>query len=301
MFLVSGPDMVVASCRAGVIGSFPNQNARTIADYERFVHDVATSLEESGEAVAPWAANLITHSTNARLPQELELLRHYKPPLVITALGSPRPVLDVVHGYGGLVIADVSDLGYARKAIDAGVDGLACVCAGAGGHTGKLSPFAFVAAIRETFDGLVIVGGGISTGAGIAGALAAGADLVYMGTRFIPSVESLAVDAYKQMVVDCSADDLLVSAGITGAAASWLVPSLRANGLDPARMPESPSIDASRAHGEARRWKTIWSAGQGVTTIHAVEPIAAIVDRLEAEFHRACDRLGASREGLRRP
>ncbi|HEY8537618.1 MAG TPA: nitronate monooxygenase, partial [Steroidobacteraceae bacterium] len=196
--------------------------------------------------------------------------------------GSPKPAIPIVHDYGGLVFADVVNLKLAHKAAEAGADGLVCVCAGAGGHTGHLSPFAFISAVREFFDGWVVVGGGISDGAGIAGALAAGADFVYMGTRFLPSRESLAVPEYKQMVVDCGPDDLVVSAAVTGTPASWLRPSLERHGVDPAAGPAARNYDA--ATDVAKRWRDLWACGQGLQTIRAIEPVSAIVDRLEDEY-----------------
>ena len=197
MFLISGPDLVLAACRAGIVGAFPTPNARPIEVLDQWMATITEGLAraraESPQArIGPWAANLVTHSSNARLPEDLALIARYQPPIVITALGSPRPAIEVVHAYGGMVIADVVNLTLARKAVAAGADGLACVCAGAGGHTGHLSPFAFVSAVREFFDGLVIAGGGITDGWGVAGAIASGADLVYMGTRFIPTAESQA-------------------------------------------------------------------------------------------------------------
>jgi nitronate monooxygenase len=242
--------------------------------------------------LGPWCANLVTHSSNTRLPEDLALIAKYKPPIVVTALGSPKPAIAVVQGYGGLVFADVIDLKLARKAVAAGADGLACVSAGAGGHTGMLSPFAFVSAVREFFDGPVVVGGGISDGWGIAGAIASGADYVYMGTRFIPTTESMAAPAYKQMVVDSTVDDLIVSAGITGTAASWLKPSLRALGIDPDNMPVAPErhYDSSKPV-TARKWLDVWAAGQGVGAIKAVEPLAAVVDRLVDEYAQARKRM----------
>ncbi len=231
MFLVSGPELVVAASRAGVVGSFPAPNCRSPEQLDEWMTTISSTLAADPEA-APWALNLVTHSTNTRLPEDLTLVARHRPPIVITALGSPRPVVETVHAYGGIVLADVVSIKLARKAAEAGADGLVCVSAGAGGHTGHLSPFAFVAAVREFFDGIVCVGGGVSTGAGVAGAIAAGADLVYVGTRFLASEESLAETAYKQMVVDHGADDLVVSAAITGTAASWLRPSLAAAGVD---------------------------------------------------------------------
>jgi nitronate monooxygenase len=309
MFLVSGPDLVVAACRAGIVGAFPTPNARPIEVLEQWLEQITQGLarardEQPADTLGPWCANLVTHSSNTRLPEDLRLLARYQPPLVVTALGSPRPAIDTVHGYGGRVLADVTTLTLARKAVDAGADGLACICHGAGGHTGSLSPFAFVSAVREFFDGLVVVGGAISDGRGVAGAIAAGADLVYMGTRFIASRESLADPAYKQMLVDCSAEDIVVSAGLTGTPASWLKPSLRANGIDPDQLPATPpkrSYDSNDVE-KTRRWRDIWAAGQGVGAVKSVAPVAQIVAELRGEYLAAgetfCRRL---RETAARP
>jgi nitronate monooxygenase len=246
------------------------------------------------EPVGPWAANLITHSTNTRFADDLELVRRHKPPIVITALGSPKPVMQVVRDYGGLVFADVVNINLARKAAAAGVDGLACISAGAGGHTGHLSAFAFISAVREFFDGWIVVGGGIGDGAGIAGAIAAGADFVYMGTRFLPSLESRAVQQYKQMVVDCGPDDVIVSAAITGTAASWLAPSLRACGMDLSALDGAATRNYDTRDGDAyKRWRDMWACGQGLQVIRAIEPVAAIVQRLEQEYVRASARFRA--------
>jgi nitronate monooxygenase len=298
MFLVSGPELVVAACRAGIVGAFPTPNARPIEVLEDWLEQITQALarardEQPAQTLAPWCANLVTHSSNARLPEDLRLLARYQPPLVVTALGSPKPAIATVHGYGGLVLADVTNLTLARKAVDAGADGLACICSGAGGHTGSLSPFAFVSAVREFFDGLVVVGGAISDGWGVAGAIAAGADLVYMGTRFIASRESMADAAYKQMLVDSSAEDLLVSAGLTGTPASWLKPSLRANGIDPDQLPATPpkrSYDSNDVD-KTKRWRDIWAAGQGVGAVKAVQPVAQIVAELRREYLAAGDRF----------
>ncbi|TFY97963.1 NAD(P)H-dependent flavin oxidoreductase [Ramlibacter rhizophilus] len=298
MFLVSGPELVVAACRAGIVGAFPTPNARPIEVLERWLEDITAGLdrardEQPENTIAPWCANLVTHSSNMRLPEDLRLVGRYQPPLVVTALGSPRPAIETVHGYGGLVLADVTTLALARKAVEAGADGLACICHGAGGHTGALSPFAFVSAVREFFDGLVIVGGAISDGWGVAGAIAAGADLVYMGTRFIAARESLADAAYKQMLVDSSASDIVVSAGLTGTPASWLKPSLRANGIDPEQLPATPpprSYDSSDVE-KTKRWRDIWAAGQGVGAVKSVQPVAQIVRELREEYLAAGERF----------
>ena len=293
MFLISGPEMVLAACKAGIIGAFPTPNARPIEMLDEWMEAITAGLararaDDPDALIGPWAANLVTHSTNTRLPQDLERIAEYKPPIVITALGSPKPAIAVVHGYGGLVFADVISLKLAKKAADAGVDGLACVGAGAGGHTGSLTPFAFVPAVREFFDGYIVIGGGIADGTGVFAARALGADLIYMGTRFIPSTESMAEPAYKQMIVDCDADDLLVSAAITGSRASWLKPSLAANGMDPDKLPEAPPRDYnSNTDFKDKRWLSVWAAGQGVGASRAVQPVAHIVEELERDYQAA--------------
>lgn len=293
MFLVSGPEMVIAACKAGLIGSFPAPNARTAADLDAWMTEIKMAV---GDAI--WAANLVTHASNPRLAEDLALVAKHKPPMVITALGSPKPAIEVVHGYGGLVFADVTTVTLARKAAAVGADGLVCVSAGAGGHTGQLSPFAFISALRQFFDGHICVGGGIADGAGILGAVAAGADLVYMGTRFIAAEESLAQPGYKAMLADCTIDDLIVSPAVTGTAASWLKPSLAAAGYDLANL----SAPIARDYGGdvQKRWKDVWSAGQGLHAITGTEPLADIADRLVAEHDAALAGLNARAALLRR-
>lgn len=293
MFLVSGPEMVIAACKAGLIGSFPAPNARTAADLDAWMAQIKAAVGS-----APWAANLVTHVSNPRLPQDLALVAKHKPPMVITALGSPKPAIEVVHSYGGLVFADVTTVVLARKAAAVGADGLVCVSAGAGGHTGQLSPFAFISALRQFFAGPICVGGGIADGAAILGATAAGADLVYMGTRFIAAEESLAQPDYKAMLAASSIDDLVVSAAVTGTAASWLKPSLAAAGYDLANL-SAPSV---RDYGGdvQKRWKDVWSAGQGVHAITGTEPLATIADRLVAEHDAALAALNTRTAILRR-
>ncbi|TYK67723.1 nitronate monooxygenase [Comamonas sp. Z3] len=297
MFLVSGPELVVAACKAGIVGAFPTPNARPIEVLDDWMKSITQQLqrardEQDPSTIGAWCANVVTHSSNTRLQDDLRLIARHQPPIVVTALGSPKPVIETVHGYGGIVIADVISLRLAEKAAAAGADGLACICAGAGGHTGHLSPFAFVSAVREFFDGHVIVGGGISDGFGVAGAIASGADLVYMGTRFIPTTQSMAEPAYKDMLVAATSEDLLVSAGITGSNASWLKPSLRANGIDPDNMPAVPerSYDSNRAIG-ARKWKDVWAAGQGVGAVKSVQSVAQVVDQLAQEWDAARERF----------
>lgn len=295
MFLVSGPEMVIAACKAGIGGAFPTTNCRTVEDLDGWMARITGALNPGD---APWIANLITHSTNARLVEDLRLVAQYKPPVVITALGSPKPVMETVKAYGGLVFADVISMTLAKKAAAAGVDGLACVSAGAGGHTGHLSPFAFISAVREFFDGYIAVGGGVGDGAGIAGAVAAGADFVYMGTRFLATTESMAQPAYKQMVIDAGPDDLVISDSVTGTAASWLKPSLRAAGQDPDNL-GGPAVRDYASGGDTKRWRDIWAAGQGVESVKAVEPVADVVSQLEREYIAAIERF--ERKTSRRP
>jgi nitronate monooxygenase len=290
MFLVSGPDLVLAACRAGIGGAFPAPNSRTIEGLEAWLQRVSTehaAMERAGGRVGPWALNLVTHSTYDRLGAELELVDRYRPPIVITALGSPAPVVDRVHAYGGLVIADVNSVTLARKAAAVGVDGLALVCAGAGGHTGKIAAFAFVPAVRQFFDGLLIVGGSIGTGQAIRAAELLGADLVYAGTPFIAAAESLASDRYRDMVVRASLEDLVLTKALSGADAYYLRESIVAAGLDPDALVGKTKVDWANSQGQLKAWKDIWSAGQGVECVRAVEPAAAIVDRMADEYAQA--------------
>ncbi len=295
MFLVSGPDMVIAAARAGIVGAFPTPNCRTAEELDGWMARIAA---ETADAPGLWAANLVTHSSNARLADDLALVAKHKPPIVITALGSPAPAIETVHGYGGTVLADVITVPLARKAAAAGADGLVCVSAGAGGHTGFLSPFAFISALRAEFGGLICVGGGIADGAGVAGAIAAGADLVYMGTRFLAAEESMAVAGYKDMVVASGLEHLIVSAAITGTPASWLIPSLIACGYDPAALGGA----ATRDYGgdTHKKWKDLWAAGQGVGAVRGIEPVGAIVDEIAGQYAAAVARLanGASLQAV---
>jgi nitronate monooxygenase len=219
---------------------------------------------------------------------DLALAERFRAPIVITALGSPRDAVEAVHSYGGLVFADVIDIRLAAKAIEAGVDGLVLVAAGAGGHTGQLSGFAFVEEVRRYFDGLLILGGGISSGRGVRAAQVLGVDFAYMGTRFIASTESMAEPEYKQMVTDSTGADIVCSDALTGVRANWLRGSLVRAGYDPDNMPAAGEIDIIKAAGDAKRWRDVWAAGQGVGAIDEVLPVADIVDRLEREYREAC-------------
>jgi len=292
MFLVSGPELVLAACRAGIVGSFPAPNARTIADFELWLEQINSGLALIREQQIPgsttiWAMNLVVHRTYQRLEAELALVRKYRPPIVITALGSPAAVVETVHDYGGLVIADVNSVPLARKAAAVGVDGLALVSAGAGGHTGHMAGFAFVPAVREFFDGILILSGAIGDGRAIRAAEVLGAELCYLGTRFIAAEESIAFAPYKQMVVDCDYSDLVLTNSFTGADAYYLRPSIVAAGLDPDKLVTKGSMDLSGSETKIKAWKDIWSAGQGLGTVHRIEPVAAIVDRLELEYRAA--------------
>jgi nitronate monooxygenase len=287
MFLVSGPDLVLAACRAGIGGAFPAPNVRTIEGLDAWLQRVSgehAAMQRGGGVVGPWALNLVTHSTYDRLGAELELVEKYRPPIVITALGSPAPVVERVHAYGGVVIADVNSVALARKAAAVGVDGLALVCAGAGGHTGKIAAFAFVPAVRQFFDGLLIVGGAVGTGGAVRAVELLGADLVYAGTPFIAASESMASDRYREMVVRASLEDLVLTKALTGADAYYLRESIVAAGLDPDSLTGKTKVDWTNSQGQLKAWKDIWSAGQGVECVRAVEPVAAIVDRLAAEY-----------------
>jgi nitronate monooxygenase len=289
MFLVSGPDLVIAACRNGVIGAFPAPNARPLDVLDAWMGRVAGELADAQRAdpsarIAPWSLNLVVHSSYDRLPAELELVQRHQPPIVITALGNPARVVDAVHAYGGLVFADVGSVAMARKAAQAGVDGLILVSSGAGGHTGSVSPFVFVEAVRQFFDGIVVLAGGLCTGAAIRAAEVAGADLADIGTLFIAARESLASDDYRQMVVDASVDDLVLTKAFTGASAYYLRESILRSGLDPDNLSGKSAMNWSKSDTQLKAWKDIWSAGQSVAAVHRVESAADIIARLRAEY-----------------
>jgi len=287
MFLVSGPGLVIATCKAGMIGSFPAPNARTIDDLDAWMGQIDGALADDRTA-APWAFNMVVHSTYDRLDDELALVRRYKPDLVITALGGPQRVIPDVHAYGGLVFADVNNVMFARKAAEAGADGLVLVSAGAGGHTGEISSFAFVDAVRDFFDGPIVLAGSISTGRAVRAAEVLGADLAYVGTHFISAEESLADPEYKAMLIDASVEDIYKSDGITGVPANWLRPSLEAAGLDLEALKGTSSAPNFKDAGNPNKaWKHVWSAGHGVGMTKALRPAADIVDQLAREYDQA--------------
>ena len=279
MFLVSGPDLVIASSNAGLIGSFPGPNARTTEELEKWMQQINDST------ISPWAFNMIAHRTYDRFEDELELIKKFQPEIVITALGSPERVIGIVHSYGGKVIADVNNINFARRCAKMNVDGMALICHGAGGHTGHLSPFSFTAYVREFFDGLIVLAGSISTGNHIKAAKLLNADLCYMGTRFISAKESNAVDEYKSMLINSNYDDLRLTNLFTGADAYYLKDSIIKNNLDPDNLESNhDGFNVSGSQEKIKAWKNIWSAGQGVGLIKKIESVESIVEELEAEF-----------------
>ncbi len=288
MFLVSGTDMVISACKNGVMGSFPGTNARTIDDLRTWFERINASLSERD---APWAFNMIAHSSYSRFDEELALVEEYQPGLVITALGGPHRVTEQVHGYGGLVFADVNSPSFARKAIDKGADGLVLVCAGAGGHTGEYAMLPFIEEVRQFFDGPLIVGGGIGTGQAVRAVESMGADFAYLGTRFLAAQETLISDPYRDMVRRSVMEDLIASRAITGALGLWMKASVNAAGLSLDDMQSNAKIDFSGdMHSGSKAWKTVWSAGQGVGQVQAPETVADIIDGLKAGYAKAVDR-----------
>jgi nitronate monooxygenase len=283
MFLVSSPALVVASSRAGIVGTYAAPNARNIGALDEALASISTGVAEEG--MAPWALNMIVHSSYDRFDAELELVLRYQPKIVTTALGSPRRVLEHVHAYGGFVMADVATPAMARKAVEAGVDGLILVCAGAGGHTGTYHPFAFVDEIRQFWRGPLGLAGAISSGAHVRAALQIGADFAVLGTRFIAAEESMAQPAYREMLVDSRMEDLVASKSVSGVLANWLRPTLDRAGISGNEASEGKKIDFSGDISTApKAWKDVWSAGHGVGSITAVEPLSAIVGRLALEY-----------------
>ena len=283
MFLVSGPELVIASCKSGLIGSFPGPNARTIDVLENWMSEISSKLNNE-----IWAFNMIAHITYDRFEDELALIKKFQPPVVITALGSPARVLETVHSYGGVVIADVNSVKYAKKCAEYGADGLALVSYGAGGHTGTLSPFTFTSHVREFFDGLVVLAGSISNGNHIKAAQCLGADICYMGTRFIATEESMAVDEYKEMVTYSESTDLRLTNLFTGADAYYLKDSIIKNGLDPDNLETNDAgFNISGSQDKISAWKDIWSAGQGVGFSDKISTVGEITRKLINEYKSA--------------
>lgn len=296
MFLISGPDLVIEECKAGIIGSFPTLNARTPEILESWMARIKEELEQTRKKnpdvlIAPWAVNLIVHKTNTRYEADLDLVKTYQPPIVITSLGDPEPITEIVHAYGGLVFSDVSTLHHARRAAAKGVDGLILVCNGAGGHAGTINPMAFIASVKGFWNGITVLAGALSHGQDILAAEALGADFAYMGTRFIASKESLASDGYRKMLIDSNLEDLVYTDAISGVNANFLIPSIQNAGLDPKNLVKKKAMDFSNRGSEAKAWKDIWSAGQGVGSIKEVQPVAAIIGELRNEYSQARERL----------
>lgn len=292
MFLVSSPNMVIESCKNGIIGTFPLLNARTSELLENWMKHISAELqkaqtEDPSAKIAPWGVNLIVHRTNKRFEEDLELIKKYEPPVVITSLGNPSDVAKIVHSYGGLVFSDVISLDHARKAAKTGIDGLILVSSGAGGHGGTLNPFAFLKAVKEFWDGITILAGAISAGDEILAAKILGADLVYMGTRFISTQESSASEEYRQMLVDSTLEDLVYTDAISGIKGNYLLPSLQKVGFDVENLMKTDSIDLSFSESKAKAWKDIWSAGQGVGSVKKISSIKEVVDELKAEYQKA--------------
>ncbi len=292
MFLVSTPDLVVACCRAGVVGSFPALNLRTTAELDAWLSAIEERLEPDD---APYAVNLIVHSSNRRLRDDLAILARHRVPIVITSLGAATEVVDAVHSWGGLVLHDVTNERHARKAAEAGVDGLILVAAGAGGHAGTLSPFALMAAVRPWFDGLVLLAGSLSSGADVLAARALGADLAYLGTRFIATEEAGASGAYKAMVVDAGAGDIVHTPSVSTIPANFLRASLVAAGHDLDAAPGAVDLGHLTAptEADAKAWRDIWSAGHGVEAIRDVPTVGQLVERLASEYETGLARLNA--------
>ena len=295
MFLISGPKLVTACCRNGVVGTFPALNQRTTEGFEEWVIAIKADLEsfekETGKQAAPFGVNLIVHRTNPRVQADLEICVKHKVPIIITSLGAVADLVDAVHSYGGIVLHDVINRRHAEKAVAAGVDGLICVSAGAGGHAGLLNPIPFIAEIRSFFDGIILLSGCLSTGQDVATALQMGADLAYMGTRFINVKESEADEAYQQMIIDSGVSDIVYTAAVSGVSANFLRPSLEAMGITKELWETKAKIDFGKeldaAQAEAKAWKTLWSAGQGVTNIKDVPSVNSLLENMKADFKMA--------------
>ncbi|MGV4793253.1 nitronate monooxygenase [Rhizobium sp. F40D2] len=298
LFIISHPRLTLAQCKAGVIGAFPALNARPESQLDEWLAEITEELARHDAAhpdrpAAPFAVNQIVHMSNKRLEHDLSLCVKYKVPVVISSLGAVPEVNAAVHSYGGIVLHDIINNRHAHSAIRKGADGLIAVAAGAGGHAGTLSPFALIQEIREWFDGPLLLAGAISTGGAILAAEAMGADMAYIGSPFIATEEARATEAYKQAIVEGAAGDIVYSNYFTGVHGNYLKPSIVAAGMDPDNLPAADvsKMDFEQAVGGAKAWKDIWGSGQGISAIKAVEPVATLVDRLEAEYRAARARL----------
>jgi nitronate monooxygenase len=297
MFLISGPQLVIECCKKGIVGTFPALNQRTTEGFESWVIEIKDALsafeKETGKKAAPFGVNLIVHPTNPRVMPDLEICIKHEVPLIITSLGAVSDLVNAVHAYGGLVFHDIIKRRHAEKAAEAGVDGLILVAAGAGGHGGTLNPMALINEIKTFFTKTILLSGCISTGNDIASALQMGADLAYMGTRFINVKESLADPGYQKMIIDSKAEDIVYTASVSGVHANFLKPSLEAMGITEEMWKQTKKIDfgsdLDSAQAEAKAWKTIWSAGQGVTSINNIESVGELVVQLQSEFKSAVE------------
>jgi nitronate monooxygenase len=294
MFLISGPQLVIECCKSGIVGTFPALNQRTTEGFEEWVIEIKAALadfeKETGKKAAPFGVNLIVHDSNPRLMADLQICAKHKVPLIITSLGAVSQLVEAVHAYGGLVFHDVIKKRHAEKAAGAGVDGLILVAAGAGGHAGTINPMPLISEIRKFFKKTILLSGCISTGRDIASAMQMGADLAYMGTRFINVQESTAPAPYREMIINSSASDIVYTAAISGVAANFLGPSLAAMGITEEQLKATGKVDFGKElDTEAKAWKTIWSAGQGVTTIDDAPTTAALITRLKLQFKEAIE------------
>jgi len=294
MFLISGPQLVIECCKSGIVGTFPALNQRTSEGFEEWLIEIKTALEqweaETGKKAAPFGVNLIVHPTNPRLEADVKLCMKHKVPLIITSLGAVSMVIDAIHSYGGLVFHDVIKKRHAEKAAEAGVDGLILVSAGAGGHAGTINPMSLVAEVKKFFHKTILLSGCISTGRDIASAMQIGADMAYMGTRFINATESMAPKEYQEMIEASGASDVTYTAAISGVHANFLSKSLEAAGVTEEDLKKDTKIDFGKElDTEAKAWKTIWSAGQGVTTIANTMKVRDLVDQLKTEFKSAIE------------
>lgn len=295
MFIISNPDLVIAECTSGIVGSFPSLNARPLSQLDEWLHRITEELaawdrDNPYRPAAPFAVNLIVHKTNNRLEEDLALCEKYKVPIIITSLGAREEVNQGVHSWGGLVMHDIINDYFGRKAIDKGADGLIAVAAGAGGHAGTLSPFALLQELREWFDGPLALSGSIANGGAVLAARAAGADLAYVGSAFIATHEANAEERYKQMIVDCTASDIVYSNLFTGIHGNYLRPSIANAGLDPDNLPASdPSAMSFKSKGAeaAKAWRDIWGCGQGIGAIKAIISARELVDRMAQEYDQA--------------
>lgn len=290
MFLISNPEMVIQSCKNGIIGSFPALNQRTNQGFEKWLEEISNSLNDKD---APYAVNLIVNPSNPRLEDDVKSCIKFKVPIIITSLGISPDLIKAIHSYGGVVLHDVINIRHAKKAIDNGVDGIIAVCAGAGGHAGTLNPFAFLGEIRQIFDGLVVLAGSMSNGSDILAAQIMGADMVYMGTRFINAEESSADADYKDMMIESRAQDITYTSAVSGVAANFLAKSLLKAGFSQGEI-KSTSYDTTKLKtidDEAKAWKTIWSAGQGVGSTQDIKPISDLINEIKSEYQNAINAL----------